>query len=320
MSPASDQNSISDPAADPVIPIAVAKLSNVEVGLLNALPACVALLDHQGEVLFVNDRWSAFASESGAMERDEVVGLRYLDPGFWYGNPDEESDDAIRAQSGIGAVLEGDLEMFAMDYQCHTPVREYWLELRASPLALDTGCGAIVMQYDIADRKKTADRAWRRANYDHLTKLPNRSLLLDRLAQALAMANRQKSLGGLLLFDIHRLRDVNEHYGHEVGDELLRQCAQRLIVAVRQSDSVARIGEDEFVVLLPRVADNDALDSLCEKIAARMSEPFDILDTPLTITLNNGRVAFDGTILSATEFLTAVEVAAYNNRPEGETW
>jgi len=320
MPPTSDLNSIPDATVDPAIPIAVADISNVEVGLLNALPACVALLDHQGEVLFVNDRWSAFASKSGALERDEVVGLRYLDPGFWYGIPDEESDDAIRARTGIGAILDGDLQTFAMDYQCHTPVREHWLELRASPLALDTGCGAIVMQYDIADRKKPADRAWRRANYDHLTKLPNRSLLLDRLTQALAMANRQKSLGGLVLFDVHRLRDVNEHYGHEAGDELLRQCAQRLIVAVRQSDSVARIGEDEFVVLLPRVSDEEALDSLCEKIAGRMSEPFDILDTPLSITLNSGRMAFDGTILSATEFLTAVEVAAYNNRPEGATW
>lgn len=320
MPPKSEPNTGSDATMDQAPPIAAADLSNIETSLLNALPACVALLDHKGEVLFVNDQWSAFAIESGALERDEVVGLRYLDPGFWYGNPEEESDDAIRARTGIGAILGGDIDSFTLDYQCHTPVREHWLELRASPLALDTGCGAIIMQYDIAERKKTADRAWRRANYDHLTKLPNRSLLLDRLAQALAMANRQKSLGGLLLLDIHRLRDVNEQFGHEVGDELLRQCAQRLIVSVRQSDSVARVGEDEFVVLLPRLSDDGALETLCEKIASKMSEPFDIFETPLTISMNSGRMAFDAASPSAPELLAAVEVAAYNDRPEGETW
>jgi diguanylate cyclase (GGDEF)-like protein len=310
----------SESIADQAEAISVADLPNVEINLLNALPACVAVLDHTGQVLLVNDKWTVFAKESGALEREEIVGLRYLDPGFWYGNPGEETDDAIRARSGIGAVLAQELDSFVLDYQCHTPVGEHWFELRASPLPLDGGTGAIVMQVEISERKKSADRAWRRANYDHLTKLPNRSLLLDRLTQALAMARRQESCGGLILFDIDRLHEVNDLHGHEVGDELLRQCAERLVTSIRRSDSVARVGDDEFVVLLPRVSDETDLENLCEKIVAQLGQTFEIADLRLSITLNSGRISFDGSAHSAGELLSAVEVTAYNNRPEGETW
>jgi len=224
------------------------------------------------------------------------------------------------ARAGIRAVLNGDVDQFVLDYPCHTPAREYWLELRVTPLPLDEGTGALVMQADVTERKKTADRAWRRANYDSLTDLPNRSLLLDRMTQAMGLAKRQSVEGGLLFFDIEQLREVNRLFGHESGDDLLRQCAERLRTSVRQTDSVARVGDDEFAVLLPRLSDVSALDALHTKISEKLTDAFDVLGNQITITVTSGRVSLPGTAESADELLTILEVETYAKKPEGGSW
>ncbi len=123
-------------------PIALADLSPMESGVLDALPAGIALLDHQGTIAYINRAWADFALESGGLCPDDVIGLNYLDAGFWYGNPEHPSDDAVRARAGIRAVIGGDVGQFVLDYPCHTQAREYWLELRATPLHLDQGLGA----------------------------------------------------------------------------------------------------------------------------------------------------------------------------------
>jgi len=79
-------------------PLALADLSAAESGVLDALPAGIALLDLQGNIRYINRAWAAFALESGGVERDEVIGQNFRDTGFWYGNPDHPSDDAVRAR------------------------------------------------------------------------------------------------------------------------------------------------------------------------------------------------------------------------------
>jgi diguanylate cyclase (GGDEF)-like protein len=292
----------------------------MESGVLDALPAGIALLDHQGTIAYINRAWADFALESGGLGPDDVIGVNYLDAEFWYGNPEHPSDDAVRARAGIRAVMGGDIGQFVLDYPCHTPAREYWIELRATPLPLDQGLGVLVMQADVTERKKIADRAWRRANYDSLTDLPNRSLLLDRMTQAMGLAKRQSVEGGLLFFDIEQLREVNRLFGHEAGDDLLRQCAERLRMSVRQTDSVARVGDDEFAVLLPRLSDGAALDALHAKISGKLTETFDVLGNQITISVASGQVPLPGAAESADELLTTVEVATYENKPEGGSW
>lgn len=304
----------------PPIQIDIDGLSMTEAGVLDALPAGIALLDPDGTIGYVNRAWVEFALESGGMSRDEVIGQNYRDAGFWYGNPEHPSDDTVRARAGIRAVLNGDIGQFSLDYPCHTPIREYWLELRVTPLPQKAGMGALVMQADVTERKKTADRAWRRANYDSLTDLPNRSLLLDRMTQAMSLARRQSVEGGLLLFDIEQLREINRLFGHESGDDLLRQCAERLRASVRKSDSVARVGDDEFAVLLPRLSDADALEALHAKISERLTESFEILGNKITIAVTSGRVSLPGTAESADELLTMLEVETYAGKPEGGSW
>jgi diguanylate cyclase (GGDEF)-like protein/PAS domain S-box-containing protein len=103
---------------------------------------------------------------------------------------------------------------------------------------------------DISDRRRNEEKIQRLAFYDPLTELPNRRLLIDRLQHALVACSRNGKLGALLLLDLDNFKDLNDTLGHDAGDQLLCQVAQRLVTCVREGDTVARLGGDEFVVVL----------------------------------------------------------------------
>lgn len=155
----------------------------------------------------------------------------------------------------------------------------------------------VVSMTDITARKSEDDRIRGLAFHDHLTLLPNRGLLLDRVDRALAAARRSGGPGALMFLDLDDFKSVNDLYGHHVGDLLLRQVAERLTALVREVDTVARLGGDEFVVLLENLdpqngrAEADA-ERVARKIVARLGEPFDV----------GGRVARVGASVGITMF------------------
>jgi diguanylate cyclase (GGDEF)-like protein len=114
------------------------------------------------------------------------------------------------------------------------------------------------------------------ANHDMLTGLPNRSLFADRLQQMLTKAKRDAQHGALLFIDLDNFKPVNDSLGHGIGDLLLKEIAQRLLLSVRESDTVARIGGDEFVVLLPTIEAAPDASAVGEKIRHALELPFDI--------------------------------------------
>ena len=127
---------------------------------------------------------------------------------------------------------------------------------------------------DITERKRTEQAIRQLAFHDPLTQLPNRRLLLDRLPQLISRAKREQSRLALLFIDLDRFKPINDEQGHEVGDWLLQSVAQRIQGCLRESDTAARIGGDEFVVLLPDLqADDDAL-AVAEKIRLALAQPF----------------------------------------------
>ena len=126
------------------------------------------------------------------------------------------------------------------------------------------------------------------AQHDHLTDLPNRVLLQDRLTQAIAHATREQGHMALLYSDLDGFKHINDSLGHEVGDQLLRQVAQRLLESVRSVDTVSRQGGDEFVILLPELRSSADAVRVADNILQAMRRPFHIGNAELNVTLSIG--------------------------------
>jgi len=127
---------------------------------------------------------------------------------------------------------------------------------------------------DITDRKAAQDQVQFLAYYDSLTKLPNRSLLKDRLAQTLAAARRHKEKVAILFLDLDRFKDINDSLGHSIGDVLLEQVGQRLRLLARDEDTVARVGGDEFLVVLTSLHGPEDAAVAAERIVRELNQPF----------------------------------------------
>lgn len=125
-------------------------------------------------------------------------------------------------------------------------------------------------------RRKAEEKTLKLANFDQLTGLVNRNLFQDRATQALTIAVRQKKKVALLYIDLDRFKPINDTFGHEVGDAVLQAVAGRLMASVRESDTVARIGGDEFVIILQGIRDKEEVELLARKIIASMRNPFEI--------------------------------------------
>lgn len=135
------------------------------------------------------------------------------------------------------------------------------------------------------------------AQHDPLTDLPNRALFTDRLTQELARAKRQESHLALIFIDVDHFKQINDHYGHGFGDQVLKQVAQRLQDSVRASDTVGRMGGDEFVVVIPEIADPEAATVLAEKIRQTLRQHYFIDHRELLVTVSFGIAIYpeDGT-------------------------
>jgi diguanylate cyclase (GGDEF)-like protein/PAS domain S-box-containing protein len=141
---------------------------------------------------------------------------------------------------------------------------------------------------DITDRKNAQREIERMSTIDVLTGLPNRLLLMDRLRHALRLARRSGWLVGVVSVDLDHFKEVNDTYGHEVGDDLLRQVAGRLETATRIGDTTTRVGGDEFVILCEQVTTTDEVAQVAGRIRAELARPFAVLGHQVRITASVG--------------------------------
>jgi len=150
------------------------------------------------------------------------------------------------------------------------------VEVTALPTLYQGKPAIQIVARDIRERKLAERRLERMAYHDTLTELPNRVLLFDRLGQALAQARRRKQAVAVLYIDLDDFKYVNDTQGHHAGDELLRQVADRLQGCIREVDTVARMGGDEFTCILPEISDMQSAALVAEKMLAALSSAFDL--------------------------------------------
>jgi len=180
----------------------------------------------------------------------------------------------------------------------------------------------IGVHHDISERKKAQERIEELAFFDSLTHLPNRILLMDRLKQALTASNRNGTCGALLFIDLDNFKTLNDTQGHDHGDKLLQQVAQRLIACVRDGDTVARLGGDEFVVVLGDLHGNmEGAASQTEEIGTKILAElggiyrFDRVDHRSTASV--GATLFSGHDASAEDLMKQADLAMYKAKAKG---
>jgi diguanylate cyclase (GGDEF)-like protein len=146
----------------------------------------------------------------------------------------------------------------------------------------------VAMFSDITERKATQARMAFLAHHDPLTQLPNRALLRDRVEQAISRAARSGCTLALLFVDLDDFKSINDSFGHQVGDQLLREIAARLAVCVRDTDTVSRYGGDEFVIALPDLHDTAIVDRVARCISEQVAAPLQANGAAVRVTCSIG--------------------------------
>ncbi len=182
------------------------------------------------------------------------------------------------------------------------------------------GGGFVSTSTDITERKRTEARMLHLAQHDPLTGLPNRLLFHDRLRQAMARSRRDRSLLAVVLVDLDRFKAVNDAFGHRIGDGVLKQAGQRLRAALRESDTVARIGGDEFALILPDLPDAEAASLLAEKISSQLDRPFGLDLRAWRPGASLGIALFPSDGDSAEQLLQNADLAMYQAKATGGGW
>lgn len=175
----------------------------------------------------------------------------------------------------------------------------------------------VALLSDITAKKRQQEELWHQANYDALTDLPNRILFQDRLQQATAQAIRHQCRVAVMFIDLDRFKGVNDRYGHLAGDELLRQAAVRISNCIRDEDTVARVGGDEFLVLLPNVPTLEVACGVAEKILNVLNQPFALSAAIANIGASIGIAVFPDQATTVEELLAFADSAMYEAKTAG---
>lgn len=176
--------------------------------------------------------------------------------------------------------------------------------------------------FDITERKKAEEKINELAFFDQLTGLPNRALLLDRLRQSMTVSARDDSYGALLFIDLDNFKTLNDTLGHDMGDLLLQQAAQRLTACVRVSDTVARIGGDEFVLILIGLSMNEReaafdTETCARKILSMLNQPYPLRNLTHQSSASIGATLFRGHRVSIDDLLKQADLAMYKSKEAG---
>jgi diguanylate cyclase (GGDEF)-like protein/PAS domain S-box-containing protein len=235
--------------------------------------------------------------------RREMIGRTGVELGIWL-KPEERQRfvDEVRRD---GVVNGRELRLRCKDGRIKDVLLSAALvEFEGQPLFM-------VQSIDISDRKRAEARVQYLATRDPLTDLPNRTLLNDRLSHAIATARRLGSSIAVLFLDVDRFKAVNDSLGHHVGDRLLIAVAGRIRRAIREEDTLARFGGDEFVVILEGLRSKDAAEGVARKIPSALAAPFDIDGHTLNVSASMGVTCWPGDGDDALDLIRGADIAMY---------
>lgn len=274
--------------------------------IVESAPVSINEIDPSGRFLSIN---AEGARQAGGVYADEIIGQSYLD----YVAPwDQKRVSDVLLEAGEGrvcqfeytSIVDGEARVFSASL---VPVRD------------EDGRVVKLLSYshDITAQKESEEQLVHRAEHDNLTDLPNRGLFMDRLRSGIARAKRNNQPLALLFVDLNDFKPVNDEHGHHTGDRLLRVVAQRLMGAVREVDTVARVGGDEFAVILEAITDADDAASVAAKISECIGEPFSIDRRTLSIGASTGIAMYPGDGEEVSSLLQHADAEMYRAKRSG---
>jgi diguanylate cyclase (GGDEF)-like protein/PAS domain S-box-containing protein len=202
----------------------------------------------------------------------------------------------------------------------HKDGSQGWIESVCVPLFDESGqmVGALGINRDISERIQHQERLKEMAHYDQLTGLPNRHLLIERLEQAIAAAKRQHSIFGLLFLDLDNFKEINDQEGHAMGDRALQHVAQCLQNSLREMDTVARIGGDEFIILLQDIGSAENAENVASYLISQLRKEcrLEELEHDLTASIGIATYPLNGTTTDA--LLSSSDQAMYRAKQSGK--
>lgn len=253
-------------------------------------PVSVVITNPTGIIEYVNPKFEQMTGYSA----EEAVGREF---GFMQINAEDGTAmAALRAHIKDGTEWRGEFCSIRRDGQT------FWEYVSISPLRDERSqiSHFIIIKEDITVRRSYEERLLRQAHYDDLTGLANRVLMLERLNAAIEHAARNNSQAALICIDLDRFKNVNDSFGHSRGDEVLKESAARLSSCVGYRDTLARMGGDEFIIILAETNDGADSQKVAEKIISIFSQPFQVADKEYTVTASIGiaHYPYDGTYAS----------------------
>ncbi|WP_317932809.1 EAL domain-containing protein [Halioxenophilus sp. WMMB6] len=267
----------------------------------------IVVLNAEKKVISVN---SAFHQMTGYSESD-LLGREL--PVLSRHNIDQKTYTTIWADAEAEHTWQGQLRMFCEN----GALRHVWANIAAVKDASDQFGKFVVVLSDITEVHDAHEKLAHIAYHDTLTGLPNRSLLRDRLNHAISKAKRDQSSLAVLFLDLDHFKRINDTMGHQVGDSLLVTITKRLLSEIRATDTLGRIGGDEFILLLEGVQSDTHLEFLCEKLLATLAQPVMLAGIEVTIGGSIGIGVYPRDAQTAEELIKSADMAMYAAKTAG---
>ncbi len=281
--------------------------------VFNASPATISIASMKdGRYIDVND---AFLEVTG-FRKSEVIGRTSSELKIWV--TDEDRQRYVEELSRRGSLRNFETRFRMKDGEIRTSlVSAEFIELEGEPCRLN-------FIIDITKRKQAEEEIHNLAYFDTLTKLPNRRLLMDRLGHALVTSNRTQEFGALMILDLDNFKVLNDTKGHDVGDRLLIEVAQRILDAVRLEDTVSRLGGDEYVVMIEGLGSDETaaasqLEIVAGKIRTTLGQPYRLFENDQVhySTSSIGVTLFRGNALPIDVLIKQADMALYQAKGAG---
>lgn len=270
--------------------------------------AIVSIADSRGTILYANDLFCKISQ----FDRDELIGKNHkiLNSGY---HPKEYFKEMWK-QIGTGHIWEGEVRNLKKDGSV------YWVQATIVPFLDEKGkpYKYISIRKEITKQKKLEEEIYHLAYHDPLTNLPNRRLFMNQLRSEIIERNNSKFQLSILFIDLDNFKFINDKWGHDAGDIVIKEAAFKIKEAIRPTDMVARLGGDEFIVMLKDVQDEQDIKKYVKQILANFQTPISTSNQDYSLTCSIGIATFPTNGDSAEQLITNADNALYHVKGRGK--